>query len=346
MPAITHVVVAHEDVGERADVVLARRVPELSRRVARALALRGKLRIDGRPAPPSSRVALGQSLRLELGAASAEPAGTPRILATTDRFVYADKPSGWHTHRLRPDDPPTLVDWVAAIHPECAAASADPREGGSIHRLDRETSGIVVLARSRAAWVDGRAAMSGDAIAKLYVALTRGAAPLVWPPAVDGVVATAVPDPWPAAAPRPPVLEAWSIRAPLGRGSARSRVRVRADGVAAHTIVVPIGVGATDGSETPLRLSFVVRLHTGHRHQARVHLAHIGWPIVGDARYGPAEGGAGPPHGSKGLMLHCARIDLSATCPGEPPVDAELPPHLADALDQGHVRPWAGRGAP
>ncbi|HET6585362.1 MAG TPA: S4 domain-containing protein, partial [Nannocystaceae bacterium] len=123
MNAITHVVGAEEDVGERADVVLARRVPALSRRVARALALRGQLKIDGHAAPPSTRVALGQSLRLELGPAAAAPAGEPTILATTDRFVYADKPSGWHTHRLRPDDPPSLVDWVSSRHPECAAAS-------------------------------------------------------------------------------------------------------------------------------------------------------------------------------------------------------------------------------
>ncbi|HET6585750.1 MAG TPA: hypothetical protein VFG69_19965, partial [Nannocystaceae bacterium] len=148
--------------------------------------------------------------------------------------------------------------------------------------------------------------------------------------------------------------EAWSIRAPLGRGSDRGRVRVRADGVAAHTIVVPIGVGSTDDAETPLRLAFVVRLHTGHRHQARVHLAHIGWPIVGDARYGPVDGAAGPsPRTRAGigastppqLLLHCARFELSASCPGEPPVDAELPPHLAAALEEGRITPWAGRGA-
>jgi 23S rRNA-/tRNA-specific pseudouridylate synthase len=202
-----------------------------------------------------------------------------------------------------------------------------------------------IVSISPAAWAEGRAAMSGTAIAKLYVALTRGPAPLVWPPAVDGVVATAVPSAWPAAALRPPVLEAWSVRAPLGRGPDRSRVRTRADGVAAHTIVVPLGVGATDdGAHTPLRLWFVVRLVTGHRHQARVHLAHLGWPIVGDARYGPGDDGAGRER--RELMLHCARIDLSASCPGEPSVDAELPPHLAHALAEARITPWAGRGAP
>ena len=134
--SIEVVITATEDVGERADVVLARRVPALTRRVARALALRGRLRVDGRPAPPSTRVALGQTLRLQLGAPSAPPPGEPRIVATSDRFVYVDKPSGWHTHRLRPDDPPSVADAVARTHPECASASTDVREGGALHRLD------------------------------------------------------------------------------------------------------------------------------------------------------------------------------------------------------------------
>jgi 23S rRNA pseudouridine1911/1915/1917 synthase len=346
--AITHVVVDPDDAGQRADVVLARHVPELSRRVARALALAGKLRIDDRPAPPSARVALGQTLALALGPAHDEPPGEPRIVHVTDRFVYADKPTGWHTHRLRPDDPPTLADAIAREHPECAVASQELREGGAIHRLDRETTGLVVFARTPAAWADGRAAMTRAATVKLYVALGRAPAPFGWPPAVADVRRATPPTDWPDAVERPPVVEAWSITAPLGRGADRTRVSVRADGVAAHTIVMPIGVGLTEDPRAPARLAFVVRLHTGHRHQARVHLAHLGWPILGDARYDPHADGEPPqePHAGGPLMLHCARIDLSASCPGEPSVDAALPPHLALAFAEAALVPWAGRGAP
>jgi len=346
--AIIHVVVDPRDVGERADVVLARHVPELSRRAARALALAGKLHVDERSAPPSTRVALGQTLRLALGPAIDEPPGEPRIVTVTDRFVYVDKPTGWHTHRLRPDDPPTLADAIARAHPECALASADPREGGAIHRLDRETTGLVAFARSAVAWAQGRAAMARASTVKLYVALGRAPAPLAWPPAVAHVEPTAPPSEWPAAIQRPPVVEAWSITARLGRGADRTQVRVRADGVAAHTIVVPIAAGLTEDAVAPARLAFVVRLHTGHRHQARVHLAHIGWPIVGDARYDPhARSEPRPPTPATApLMLHCARIDLSASCPGEPSVDAALPSHLVQAFAEAALVPWAGRGAP
>lgn len=321
MKAITHVVVDADDVGERADVVLARRVPELSRRVARALALRGRLHVDERPAPPSHRVALGQTLQLELGDTPADPPGAPRVLAVSDAFVYVDKPAGWHTHRLRPDDPPSLADAVARVHPECAAAAIDAREGGAIHRLDRETTGVVAFARSRAAWMAGRAAI--PTAVKLYVAVGHGG---VWPPAAADTRRTDPPVDWPAGVPRPAIVEAWSITAPLGRGSDPSRVRVRADGVAAHTIVVPIASDLT--AAAPMRMAFVVDLRSGHRHQARVHLAHLGWPIVGDARYAPAQDGP--------LLLHCACIDLSARCPGEPRVEAEVP----------WAVPWAGPRAP
>lgn len=323
MSAIEYVVVDADDVGERADVVLARRVPELTRRAARALALRGQLRVDDRAARPSHRVALGETLRLELGETKADPAGEPRVVAVTDAFVYVDKPAGWHTHRLRPDDPPSLADAVTRVHSECATASEDAREGGAIHRLDRETTGIVVFARSRAAWLAGRAAIGDPRTVKLYVAVGRGG---TWPPA--DARRTDPPTDWPAAVPRPAVVEAWSITAPLGRGTDPSRVRVRADGVAAHTIVVPIAPGLTE----PLRMAFVVHLRSGHRHQARVHLAHLGWPIVGDARYDPHGGAEGP------LLLRCVCIDLSARCPGEPRVQVELPPAFREA--------WAGAGAP
>jgi 23S rRNA pseudouridine1911/1915/1917 synthase len=346
--AITHVVVDPHDAGERADVVLARRVPELSRRAARALALAGRLRIDDHPAPPSTRVALGQTLRLALGPEIEAPPGEPRIVAVTERFVYVDKPTGWHTHRLRPDDPPTLADAIARAHPECAHASEEPREGGAIHRLDRETTGLVVFARTLTAWAEGRSAMARTSTVKLYVALGRGAAPLAWPPAVAHVRPTAPPAEWPSSIERPSAVEAWSITAPLGRGADRTRVSVRADGVAAHTIVVPIAAGLTDDAIAPARIAFVVRLHTGHRHQARVHLAHIGWPIVGDARYDLRERSEPSPEGraESPLLLHCARIDLSASCPGEPSVEAALPSHVVSAFGEAALVPWAGPGAP
>ena len=97
------VVVLSEDEGERADVVLGRRVAGLSRRVARRMALDGLLRGDGRRLPPSHRVRAGDRLELLVPTDTTELPDL-RILAVTEHFVYADKPAGVHTHALRPGE--------------------------------------------------------------------------------------------------------------------------------------------------------------------------------------------------------------------------------------------------
>jgi 23S rRNA pseudouridine1911/1915/1917 synthase len=100
------------------------------------------------------------------------------------------------------------------------------------------------------------------------------------------------------------------IDAPLG-AAGRHRVVVRANGRASVTHAWPLP------TDTPEHAELLLRLVTGHRHQARAHLAWIGRPIVGDTAYG------GPP--ARFLRLHAAALDLSATCPKEPCVHAPLP---------------------
>jgi 23S rRNA pseudouridine1911/1915/1917 synthase len=308
--------VAAEDEGLRADVVLGRKVPGLSRRVARRLALEGGLRIDGRRARPSDRVRGGQLLDLRVPASEVEPPPL-RTVAITDAFVYVDKPAGMHTLALTPDQPACLSVQVARVFPECAAAGPDPREGGAVHRLDRDTSGLLAFARTAAAWHAARGAFAAGQVGKRYVAICEWSAtsrfPPVGPPdALPGWIGPAVPPaarlPLPDLEPGPEVTVA--IRAPLGRAERRDRVAVRLDGQPSITLVTARG-------HAPAGLVCEVDLVTGRRHQARVHLAWAGLPICGDVLYG--RGGAGPLH------LHAARLDLSAAVAGERPVTA-IPP--------------------
>jgi 23S rRNA pseudouridine1911/1915/1917 synthase len=291
------------DAGQRADVVLGRRLSGLSRRVARELALAGRLTVDGRRAPPSHRVRAGERLALTVATTSPLATREPTVLATTAHFVYVDKPAGLHTHRLRPTDPPALADWIAARFPECATSSADPREGGAVHRLDRGTSGVVAFARTREAWTSARAAFTAGRVGKRYLAVTTCPAGHPWPPP---------PGPWLTIA-----GEVVEISAPLGPGAGPDRVAVRPDGQPARTRVAP------DAPPGPQR-RFVLDLLTGRRHQARVHLAWLGLPIVGDALYG---GSPGPR-----LCLHALALDLSAAVPGETPVHAPVPADLRQSL--------------
>jgi len=292
-------VVTIEDAGERADVVLGRRVPGLSRRVARSLALAGHLAVDGVAAAPARRVQPGERLVLAIPIAVV-PTAPLVVLAVTARLVYIDKPSGLHTHRLRPTDPPALADLVRAAFPECASASADPREGGAVHRLDRGTSGVVAFARAADVHAAARAAFSAGAAHKRYLALVTCPEDHVWPPAAS---------PW---------LEhdghALLVRAPLGPGDRASRVAVRPDGQPSVSVVEqpqPRGPG---------QARVALALHTGRRHQARVHLAWLGLPIVGDDLYGGAV--------ADRLHLHALSLDLRAIDPDGEVVVAAPPEAL------------------
>ena len=317
------VVDAAEDVGERVDVVLGRRVPGLSRRSARAMALEGHLRVDGRRASPSTRVQLGA--RLELSWVRVASPDLPVVLRVTEHFVYVNKPAGVHTHRLRPSDPPSVADAVALVHPECTTASADARERGAIHRLDGNTTGVVAFARTLQAWETARRGLRERRVDKLYLALCRALGPTLGDPSSftrevdEPFPGVTLPDSLrPGQPPRP-----LCVAAPIGRADARTRAGVREDGLQAQTIVWRL-----DGASGPAeRVGCLLRLLTGRRHQARIHLAHVDLPILGDGVYGVPAGAARP-------LLHALRLDLSSACPGESPVDAPLPPDMLALLER------------
>lgn len=334
-------------VGERADVALGRLVPGLSRRRARLLGLAGQLAIDGKRAAPSTRVSLGQTLTLTLDDdddASERAELDMRVtepLALTRDFVYVHKPAGVHTIALTPDQPGVLASAVAARWPECGHASEDPREGGAIHRLDRPTSGVVAFARSREVWQRARAGFGAGLVRKSYLAVVS--APSSWPPPLprEGLQAWLEPladaafeqAPDPAWFERAERLDRSSvrIRAPLGRADAPGLVAVRLDGRRATSVVQPLGASQRMGDSAPSRLGSSpelhsacdvwlvrVRLDTGLRHQARVHLAWLGMPIVGDHDYATTRDDAATDR----IWLHAHRLDLGALFPDERPVEA------------------------
>ena len=306
-PHLVHIV-TEDEAGERADVVLGRAFPRLSRRVARKLALEGALRIDGRPAKPSHRVQAGENLSLRVADASEAPSFQLEVLEIRDAYVYVHKPAGVHTVALRPGERDCLATAVVARFPECGEASEDPREGGALHRLDRATSGVVAFARSREAWEAGRQAFRDQTVTKDYLALSRQP----WPPRLpDGGLSTWLDECDEAVEPLASLGDEGSchrIRAALGPHELPSRVQVRLDGRRCTSYVTQV---PSTGSLTCMR----IRLETGHRHQARAHMAWVGLPLVGDVAYGD-EAEAAPR-----LGLHALRLDLGAIDPGPAVMD-------------------------
>ena len=241
----------------RIDRLLARRFPESSRRMLHELFEAGAVRIAGKLARKGDHAAPGAQVTLSRAPAQGadlRPAPDPAaaalvtVLHVDDDLVAVAKPGGMPTQPLRPGELGTVANALAALHPECAATSDDPRDGGLAHRLDIGTSGVLVAARTRAAWLDLRAAFGAGEVDKEYLALVE----------------------------RQPVASGCDL--PLAQRGKRAVVDL-ATGLPAHTEWEVI---ARHGEKRMLRC----RAATGRMHQVRAHLAHCGAPIVGDELYG------------------------------------------------------------
>jgi len=256
----------------------------------------GEVRVRGRRARASDPASPGAPVEIDLELPAGPPAPEPdlplSILSQGPGWVVADKPSGMATHPLREGEGGTLAHAVAARYPECAGASPDPREGGAVQRLDVETSGCVLFARSRELWEDLRAQLAARTVEKSYLALVAGrvAAGGVCsvPLAQRGGRVVPVPDPE-----RPPRSDGRPRPAETHYDPRRAFAR--------HTLLE-------------------VRIVTGVMHQIRAHLAWLGHPVVGDLLYG---GAAAAWPGLERHFLHAAALGFDA--PGGARVRAESP---------------------
>jgi len=259
--------VAAEDAGERLDRVLAQRVAELSRSRHKALILGGRVAIDGATIrDPGHRVNAGERIMLELPPA-ADAAISPEDIALDVVFedaelIVIDKPAGLVVHPGAGNWTGTLANALVAHCGASLTGVGGVKRPGIVHRLDKDTSGLMVVAKTERAH---RALSRQFAEGGRAKALRRGYLALVW------------------GAPERP---RGTIDKPIGRHPrAREKMAVRAGGRAAitHWEVLERYVGR-DG--TPVASLIACRLETGRTHQIRVHLASIGHPLLGDEIYG------------------------------------------------------------
>jgi 23S rRNA pseudouridine1911/1915/1917 synthase len=265
MTGIETVTVRPEDAGERLDRVLAARVPALSRSRLKALILDGRVAVAGRTIrDPAARVNSGDSITVVLPApVPATPQGEAiplDIVYEDDALIVIDKPAGLVVHPAAGHATGTLVNALIAHCGDSLSGIGGVRRPGIVHRLDKDTSGLMVVAKTDRA----HRALSKQFADKSSSGLQRGYLALIWgaPARARGV-----------------------IEAPLDRHPiARDKRAVRQGGRPAvtHWRVLERYAGA-DGK--PVASLLACTLETGRTHQIRVHLAHIGHPILGDPGY-------------------------------------------------------------
>ena len=265
---IEQVTVEAAEAGERLDRVLAARVTALSRTRLKALVLAGRVAIGARTIrDPGHRVNAGD--RIAVAVPPPEPAEPEAeaiplaIVHEDDDLIIIDKPKGLVVHPAAGNRSGTLVNALIAHCGASLSGIGGVKRPGIVHRLDKDTTGLIVVAKNDRAH---------QALAAQFAdhgrtgPLQRGYLAFVW-----GV----------------PERPRGTIDKPLGRHpQARDRMAVRAGGRPAvtHYEVLERYPG-TDGK--PVASMLDCRLETGRTHQIRVHLAHIGHPLLGDDVYGP-----------------------------------------------------------
>lgn len=296
----------------RTDLAVAA-VAGISRAHAQRLIGDGRALVDGRRRRASDRLAGGERVTVELTAppdGSLAPESLPlRVAYEDDEMLIVDKPAGLVVHPSAGHGSGTLVNALvgrARDRGEALGSIAGVGRPGIVHRLDKETSGLIVVAKTDAAQAGLMRQFGERTVAKEYLALVRGTAP-----AVRG-----------------------RIEAPIGRDPRdRQRMAVVAGGRASVTEYEQLAEG---GGYALLALHPL----TGRTHQIRAHLAFLGLPIAGDLRYGGGEG----PGGLRRQFLHAARLGLDhPTRRGRLEAWSELPRDLAACLAIAGPIPPAGR---
>jgi 23S rRNA pseudouridine1911/1915/1917 synthase len=252
-PEVRSYVVPPDLAGARLDVALARLAPDLTRSRVQRLVEGGRVRVAGRAAKASARLRGGEPVEVEVEApepVSALPQDLPLAVLYEDAdLVVLDKAAGMVVHPARGTPHSTVVN--ALLH-RLATGSELPRLG-LVHRLDKDTSGCLAVARNEPALRALQAQWKGRTVEKVYLAVCHGAL------APEGRLDT-----------------------PYGRHP-RDRTRFTGRGRAARRALTDWRVRERFGKEATLA---EVTLHTGRTHQIRVHLAEAGHPLLGDATYG------------------------------------------------------------
>jgi 23S rRNA pseudouridine1911/1915/1917 synthase len=284
--------VQEAEAGARLDVFLARVLPA-SRGQVRALLSAGGVRVDGnavdlgakgRILTPGQSVGLSEPTLTAASTPEPEPEVPLTVLASGSGWVAVDKPAGTPVHPLAPGERGTLLSALVARHPEVVGVGEGGLRSGVVHRLDVNTSGVLLFATEEPRWQGLREAFRSHRVKKTYRALVHGR--------LEGGDTLVLP------------------LAVVRHRPARVGVVAEGDGRSRRTEL------AWKSLEVFADRTLVeVAPRTGFLHQIRASLAHLGHPLVGDVAYGAPEGEV------QRHLLHAARVEVEDVVAASP--DAE-----------------------
>lgn len=295
------VIVPREAVGRRLDAVLAAVLPQLSRSFLQGLIDRAIITVDGQPAKPGLRLAAGQCILVRIPMASPQPVqpeDIPLTIIYEDADIAViDKPAGMVVHPAPGHQSGTVVNAILALYGDDLLETGEDQRPGIVHRLDKDTSGLLLIAKNRAAQAGLAAQMKSRQVEKGYLALVEGRIK----------------------------QETGTIDAPIGRHP-RQRTMMAVLHVGGRASVTRYRVIERFSSHTLLHVS----IETGRTHQIRVHMASIGHPVVGDTIYGYRRRSLRV----RRQFLHAYQIRLVSPLSAAPLFfDIALPSDLQEPLD-------------
>lgn len=295
-----HIEITAEESGERIDALLARLVPELTRSAAQRLLEEGLVTLGGVPVKKNRRTEPGEvyaALLPEPELPEPEPQDIPLDIVYEDAdVVVVNKPRGMVVHPAPGHPDGTLVNALLWHCGESLSGVGGERRPGIVHRIDKDTSGLIIAAKNDFAHLALSAQLADRSLSRVYEAVARGEFR----------------------------EESGTVDAPIGRHpTERKRMAVTERGT--RPAVTHWEVIARYRGWTHIRC----RLETGRTHQIRVHMAYIGHPLLGDMVYGAKK----PERGLEGQCLHARELKFLHPRTGEAiHLSTELPEYFQQVL--------------
>lgn len=297
------ITVAEQDIGLRLDQFLAKIRPEHSRSYWQKEIKAGRVLVDGSAVIPHYKLAAGEKITITEPPAPAAPGKPPPliILAETPDYLIVEKPAGLLVHATETSNEPTLVDAVLKHDPAIVKIGENPQRPGIVHRLDREASGVMVVAKTPEMFKHLKNAFANREIKKEYHAL------------VHGVIEK----------------DEGEIAFRIDRAEGRSRM-------VAKPTDDESGRAARTTFEVLKRFHHatlvLARPETGRTHQIRAHFHALGHPIVGDMLYKIKKQKAGKLDPTR-LMLHATKLSFTDLSGAAQTFESKLPTEFVDFVN-------------